>query len=283
MTSSLNLRTLASGVEAISAVLGPPRVSQANKADQTLDEWKDKLVKLGAEYGQELTAKMKVAVLSGMMPKDLQDNVLDECAVNWDETTESEAGRLYTKIKATLRNIAKARREMAGPKPMEVDRVADWRESGPTIGTVSIATRVRLRRSNVMRRAATRRTHSTSERAVARWAERVSKDNATSVVGSGTRSGIATRARVKGKVSARTVGMAKVMARKIRRQGVRQRKGRRWQGRHAEGLFWVWVYGACHQGLPEEHERPASGGGRPRDCLHRQRSDQRSRDGRRCP
>ena len=86
------------------------------------------MVKLGTEYGQELTAKMKVAVLYGMMPKDLQGKVSDECAVNCDETTESEAGRLYTKIKATLRNIAKARREMAGPKPMEVDRVADWRE-----------------------------------------------------------------------------------------------------------------------------------------------------------
>ena len=138
LASSLNPHTLASGVKAISAVLAPPRVPQANKADQTLDEWEDKLVKLGTEYGQELTAKVKVAVLYGMMPKDLQDKVLDECAVNWDETTESEAGRLYTKIKATLRNIAKARREMAGPKPMEVDRVADWRESGPTVGAVSI-------------------------------------------------------------------------------------------------------------------------------------------------
>ena len=90
-----------------------------------------------------------------------------------------------------------------------------------------------------MRRAATRRTYSTSERAVARRAERVSKDIATSVVGSGTRSGSATRARAKGKVSARTVCMAKLWQGYTRRQGVRQRKGRRWQGRHAEGLFWV--------------------------------------------
>ena len=57
------------------------------------------------------------------------------------------------------------------------------------------------------------RSYSTLERAVARRAARVSKDIATSVVGSGTRSGIATRARAKGKVSARTVGMAKFMAR----------------------------------------------------------------------
>ena len=36
------------------------------------------MVKLGTEYGQELTAKMKVAVVYGMMPKDLQDKVLDD-------------------------------------------------------------------------------------------------------------------------------------------------------------------------------------------------------------
>ena len=127
LTSSLNPRTLASGVKAISAVLAPPRFPQANKADQTLDEWEDKLVMLGTEYGQELTAKVKVVVLKRYDAKGLAGQGLGWCAVNWDETTESEAGRLYTKIKATLRNIAKARREMAGPKPVEVDRVADWR------------------------------------------------------------------------------------------------------------------------------------------------------------
>ena len=59
-------------------------VSQANKVDQTLDEWEDRLVKLGTEYGQELSAKVKTAVSYGMMPKDLQDKVFDICAVNWD-------------------------------------------------------------------------------------------------------------------------------------------------------------------------------------------------------
>ena len=44
--SSLNPRTLASGIKAISAVLTPAKVSQAVKADHCLDEWEDKLVKL---------------------------------------------------------------------------------------------------------------------------------------------------------------------------------------------------------------------------------------------
>jgi hypothetical protein len=128
LTSSLNPRTLASGIKAISAVLTPPKVIHSMKADHSLDEWEDKLVKLTTEYGQALTAKVKVAVLYGMMPKDLQEKILDECAVNWDQTTESEAATLLTKIKANVRNVAKARREMAGPKPMEVDRVSAWEE-----------------------------------------------------------------------------------------------------------------------------------------------------------
>ena len=66
--------------------------------------------------------------MSGMMPKDLQEKILDECAVNWDETSEGEAATLLTKIKANVRNVAKARRELAGPRPMEVDRVSAWEE-----------------------------------------------------------------------------------------------------------------------------------------------------------
>ena len=132
LTSSLNPRTLASGIRAISSVLTPPKVTHATKADQTLDEWEDKIAKLSTEYGQELTSKVKVAVLYAMMPKDMQEKILDACAVNWDDTSEADAGQLYMKIKTQLRNLAKARREIAGPRPMEVDRVSAWEWSEPT-------------------------------------------------------------------------------------------------------------------------------------------------------
>ena len=111
-----------------SAVLAPGKIQQATKADHEVDSWEGRMAKLSTEYGQILSAKMKVAVLYTMLPKDLQEKVLDECAVNWDETPEAEAGVLFTKIKGHIKNIAKSRREMSGPKPIEVDRVADWRE-----------------------------------------------------------------------------------------------------------------------------------------------------------
>jgi hypothetical protein len=130
LVSTLNPRTLASGIKAISSVLNPQKITNAAKADTMLDEWDDRLAKLRTEYSQDLTSKMKVAVLYSMLPKDMQEKVLDACSVAWDGTTESDAIDLYAKVKTQIKNIAKARREMQGPKPMEVDMVsnrwADW-------------------------------------------------------------------------------------------------------------------------------------------------------------
>ena len=134
-----------------------------------------------------------------------------------------------------------------------------------TIGTVSISTRVTPRRST-NEKGAWRTTS-------ARRAEEVSKDIATSG-GFGHSHGIVARA-TEEKVPVRTVGLA-MMDTQVRRTA---RKARQWQGRHAEGLFWVWVYGARQQELLEEHECPTSGGGRPRNSLHRQSSEQRSTGG----
>ena len=129
LVSTLNPRTLASGIKAISAAINPPRVTQATRADSALDDWEDKLAKVHSEYGQKLTSKMKVAVVYSMMPRDLQERITDACAVGWDHTSDGEADQMYEKIKGQLKNMAKARREMVRPTPMEVDKVTaeyDW-------------------------------------------------------------------------------------------------------------------------------------------------------------
>ena len=77
ITSSLNPRILASGIKAISAVLSPGKMIAA-KADVEIETWEDRMAKLSTEYGQEVSGKMKVAVLYSMLPKDLQEKVLDE-------------------------------------------------------------------------------------------------------------------------------------------------------------------------------------------------------------
>ena len=127
LCTSLNPRTLASGVKAISQAMNPPRIMDSKKADVAIDLWEDKLVKLDIEYGETLSSKMKVAVLYAMLPKDLQERVLDKCAVNWDNAKEADAAVILGRVKEEVKNIAKSRRDMVTPKPMEVDKVnAEW-------------------------------------------------------------------------------------------------------------------------------------------------------------
>ena len=129
LCTSLNPRTLASGVKSISQALNPPKITDAKKADVAIEMWEDKLVKLDVEYGETLSSKMKVAVLYAMLPKDLQERVLDKCAVSWDRAKEADAALILGKVKEEVKNIAKSRRDMITPKMMEVDKVwAEWKE-----------------------------------------------------------------------------------------------------------------------------------------------------------
>ena len=91
LSATLNPRTLASGVKMISNVLNPGKIANAAKADQAIDTWEDKMARLDIEYGEELSAKMKVAVLYSMLPKDLQEKALDKCGVQWGNTDEAAA------------------------------------------------------------------------------------------------------------------------------------------------------------------------------------------------
>lgn len=93
------------------------------RADTAVDIWEDQLAKLGMDYGEALSNKVKMAVFYGMLPKDLQERVLDKCAVNW-EVEGDEGGNILAWVKAEVKNMSKFRRDMATPKPMEVDQVA---------------------------------------------------------------------------------------------------------------------------------------------------------------
>ncbi len=61
--ATLRPRTLASGVKSISQALNPPKIVDAKKADSAIEAWEDKLVKRNAEYGENVSNKMEVAIL----------------------------------------------------------------------------------------------------------------------------------------------------------------------------------------------------------------------------
>lgn len=62
LCTSLNPRTLASGVKAISQAMNPPRITDSKRADVAIELWEDKLVKLDIEYGETLSRDRKSVV-----------------------------------------------------------------------------------------------------------------------------------------------------------------------------------------------------------------------------
>lgn len=49
LTASLNPRTLASGIKAISAVLSPDKITRSTSADQDIEQWEAKMARLNTE------------------------------------------------------------------------------------------------------------------------------------------------------------------------------------------------------------------------------------------
>ena len=45
--------------------------------DVGVEEWQSKLEKLAAEYGETLSSKVKLGVLYGMVPREVQEKLLD--------------------------------------------------------------------------------------------------------------------------------------------------------------------------------------------------------------
>lgn len=82
------------------------------------------MAKLGRDYGESSSNKVKMAVFYSMLRKELQERVLDKCAVNWEMGKEDDAGNIRARVQEDVKNISKSRRDMATPNPMEVDQVA---------------------------------------------------------------------------------------------------------------------------------------------------------------
>ena len=85
--------------------MNPPKIVEPKRADLAIEMWEDKLIRLNIEYGETLSSKMKVAVLCTLLPKDLQEKVLDKCAVSWDKVKETDAAMIFGRVKDEVKNI----------------------------------------------------------------------------------------------------------------------------------------------------------------------------------
>ena len=111
-----NPRTMARGVRMLCEVTNPSKVTSLNDVEMEINKWEEKVRALRAQFGEELTNGMKIAILTNMMPHVLQDFI----------DTHVEKETKYEEVRDKVRAIASNKVAMnMGPAPMDIGEVKD--------------------------------------------------------------------------------------------------------------------------------------------------------------
>ena len=126
LTANSNPKTLASGLKCINAAHNPPKIVDVRTLDAQVEEWEAKLDRLSVEYGEAVSAKVRLAILYGMLPREIQEKVLDRCRIQWSSLRETDVSNTVLSVLEEVKEIAKSRREQCVPFPMEISEVAGY-------------------------------------------------------------------------------------------------------------------------------------------------------------
>jgi hypothetical protein len=110
-----NPRTTARAIKLMAEVVSPGPVKSAHEVEGAISRWRSKLRVLEREYEETVGEKMKIAIVTAMLPVHIQDYVFQTVDPKMDFET------LLTKIGAWVSN----RVAMEGGVPMDVGEVED--------------------------------------------------------------------------------------------------------------------------------------------------------------
>ena len=113
-----NPKTMARAIQLMMDVKGPKQVKEIREVETAITAWEMRVRKLESEFGESLTSTMKIAIVTGMMPTSIQDDVYTN--VDW----QTEYPAVVARIKIWAENKAAM---MNGPVPMEISEV-QWEE-----------------------------------------------------------------------------------------------------------------------------------------------------------
>ena len=109
-----NPKTPSRILHALTQVLSPPTVKDVRQAPRMVEEWEAAKGKLKVEFSEELSEVVQIAILTGMLPSDLQDKVFEM----------GNAGDLkYHKVRDAIVGIMNNRARVLEPTPMVIGQV----------------------------------------------------------------------------------------------------------------------------------------------------------------
>lgn len=117
LSQRFNPKTPARILQFLSVILSPTPVKDVRLLERAVEEWELKRGTLKVEFGEELSDNIAVAILTSMIPRDLQDVVFQM----------GHAGQVlkYAAVRDKVMSIASHRAQMAVPTPMDIGHVGE--------------------------------------------------------------------------------------------------------------------------------------------------------------
>ena len=112
LSQRFNPKTPARILQYLATVLNPTPVKDVRLLERAMEEWEIRRGKLRAEFQEELSDTVQVAILTGMLPRDLQDMVFQMGHLG--ETMK------YAAVRDRVMSIASHRAQMVTPSPMDI-------------------------------------------------------------------------------------------------------------------------------------------------------------------
>ena len=112
LSQRFNPKTPARILQFLSTVLNPPSIKDVRLLERAVEEWEIKIGKLKVEFEEEFSDNVKVAIITGMVPRDLQDMIFQMGRAGEDLG--------YREVRDKVMSIASHRSQMAIPTPMDI-------------------------------------------------------------------------------------------------------------------------------------------------------------------
>lgn len=120
LSQRFNPKTPARVLQYLTAVLSPPPVKDVRLLERAIEEWESKRCRLKSEFAEEFSDNVSIAILTSMIPRDLQDYVFQQ----------GQLGKklLYREVRDKIMSIASHRTQMVTPAPMDVGCLGEAEE-----------------------------------------------------------------------------------------------------------------------------------------------------------
>ena len=122
LSQRFNPKTPARALQQWASVLDPPRVKDVRLLQRTIEEWESRRGKLKSEFGEDVSDNLSIAILTRMLPRDIQDMVY--------QLGRAGEKLVYQDVRDKVMGIASNRSHELMPTPMDVGCMEGGRADG---------------------------------------------------------------------------------------------------------------------------------------------------------